>query len=471
MPFSNHPRAQDLKSLAHAVPLPFWTDDPARPEPVPALGADISADLLIVGAGFTGLWAALLAKEANPGRDIVLIEAGETASGASGRNGGFVDASLTHGFDNARARWPGELGALLRLGRENLDAIEATIARLGIDCDALRSGELQVATEAYQVEELSGVPAEANPYGEEFTWLGREQVQVLVHSPTYLGGLFNRNVLMLNPARLCWGLRKACLDLGVRIFEHTPAISLVDDGRAVSVQTPHASIRAARLALATNAFPPLLKRLSYYVVPVYDYVLMTEPLSPAQREAIRWDGRQGVSDTANQFHYYRTTADGRILWGGYDALYHWNNGFGAHLEQNPASFARLSAHFFQTFPQLEGLRFTHTWGGAIDTCSRFSAFWGTAHAGRTAYALGYTGLGVGAARFGAQVLLDLLDGRSNERTQLEMVRKKPMPFPPEPLRSLVVGLTQRSLNQSDLSQGRRNLWLRALDALGLGFDS
>jgi glycine/D-amino acid oxidase-like deaminating enzyme len=131
----------------------------------------------------------------------------------------------------------------------------------------------------------------------------------------------------------------------------------------------------------------------------------------------------------------------------------------------------LAEHFFETFPQLAGVRFSHAWGGAIDTCSRFSAFWGTTHHGRTAYALGYTGLGVGASRFGAQVMLDLLDGQSTERTQLEMVRSKPIPFPPEPLRSMGINWTRLALDQADRNEGRRNWWLRTLDRLGLGFDS
>ena len=142
-----------------------------------------------------------------------------------------------------------------------------------------------------------------------------------------------------------------------------------------------AHVRASRLALATNAFPPLLKRISYYVVPVYDYVLMTEPLTLSQRDSIGWHGREGLSDANNQFHYFRTTSDGRILWGGYDAVYHWNNGFGPHLENKPASFARLAEHFFQAFPQLEGIRFTHAWGGDIDT-SAIQSILGTTHHGR-----------------------------------------------------------------------------------------
>lgn len=439
--------------------------------PQPALTEAASADLVIIGAGFTGLWAALLAKETNPQRDVLVLEADETASGASGRNGGFVAASLTHGFENGLAHWPAELKTLTALGHANLQAIAETVARYNIECDFVNAGELLVATEPYQVADLRSAPERAVPYGEPVEWLDAEQTRALVNSPTYLGALLNTGVAMVNPAQLAWGLRRACLQLGVRLHERTPALSLEDDGRALTVRTPYGRVRAASVALATNAFPPLLKRLSHYIVPVYDYVLMTEPLSAGQRDSIGWHGRQGVGDAGNQFHYYRTTADGRILWGGYDAMYHWNNGFGPQWENDPECFGRLAEHFFQTFPQLDGVRFTHAWGGAIDTCSRFSAFWGTAHRGRVAYAVGYTGLGVGASRFGAQVLLDLLDGKKTERTALQMTRTKPIPFPPEPWRSAVIHLTRWSLNKADQNAGRRNVWLRLLDALGLGFDS
>ncbi|MBI3244857.1 MAG: FAD-dependent oxidoreductase [Chloroflexi bacterium] len=472
MPFAQTPRPKTLTALAEAAFTPFWLDDPRRPEPAAPLTQDTKADLVVVGAGFTGLWTALLAKEADPARDVVLLEAGETADGATGRNGGFVAASLTHGFQNGYARWPKELATLIALGQANLEAIETTVIRLGLDCDFVRSGELVAATEPYQVNDMRPAPALTAPYGEKLEWLDGEQTRARVNSPLFLGALYTASgVAMVNPARLAWGLRQACLASGVRLFEHTPAVGLLEDDKRVVVQTPHGCIQTARVALATNAFPPLLKRLSYYVVPVYDYVLATEPLSAAQRATIGWQGREGLSDAGNQFHYSQMTADGRIVWGGYDAVYYWNNGFGPHLERDTESFGRLAEHLFQTFPQLEGLRFTHAWGGAIDTCSRFSPFWGTAYRGRLAYALGYTGLGVGASRFGAQVMLDLLDGRDTERTALEMVRTQPTPFPPEPIRSIGINLTRWSLDQADRNHGRRNWWLRMLDGLGLGFDS
>ncbi len=472
MIYSNQPRPEAIQSLTDAIHVPYWLDDPAKPTATFPLNQTISTDLLIIGAGFTGLWTALLAKEENPQRDIVLLEAGEIATGASGRNGGFVDQSITHGFHNGLARWPGEFATLLKMGMDNLDAIEQTIKQLAIECDYLRVGDVIVASEPYQVDELKAEIESTKPFDVDYEFYDRERIQEMIKSPFFIAGLNRpRTAALVNPAHLAWGLRKACLNLGIRLHENSPVTRLEEEDRFVVAYTKHGQIRASRVALATNAFPPLVKQLSQYIVPVYDYVLMTEPLTPTQRDSIGWHGRQGISDSGRQFHYTRTTADGRILWGGYDAVYHWNNGFGPHLEKDHGSFARLATHFFQAFPQLEGLRFTHSWGGAIDTCSRFSPFWGTTHHRKTAYVAGYTGLGVGASRFGARVMLDILDNKKTERTALEMVRTKPTPFPPEPLRSIGINLTRWSIDQADHNQGRENLWLRTMNWLGLGFDS
>lgn len=472
MPFARDGSAEHAGSLRDLTLMPFWLDDPRRPAPAPALTGEASADLVVVGGGFTGLWTALRAVERDPGRDVVLVEGATVAHGATGRNGGFCAASITHGFGNGLTRWPDELATLVRLGHENLDAIEESVGRYGIDCDFVRSGSLDVAFEEHQVNDLREEAEVGARYGIDAEFLDREQVRALVDSPLYLAGVLDRHgTAIVNPARLAWGLRQACLDAGVRIHEQSPVTAINDDGSALVLRTPLGRVRARRVALATAAFPPLLRRLTSYVVPVYDYVLMSEPLSDKQRDAVGWRDRQGIGDAGNQFHYYRLTDDGRILWGGYDAEYHWNNGFGPHLDNDHDSYLRLATHFFETFPQLRGLRFTHAWGGAIDTCSRFSAFWGRAHGGRLGYVTGFTGLGVGASRFGADVLLDLIDGLDTERTRLEMVRTKPLPFPPEPLRSVGISLTRRSLDRADRGGGRRNLWLRGLDRVGLGFDS
>ena len=406
---------------------------------------------------------------------MILVEGRRVAWAASGRNGGFCAASITHGLGNGLERFGDEIGLLQRLGRENLEEIEATVARHGIDCDFRLSGEMAVATRQWQLDGLAEAAQAARALGEDPLLLDAGQVRAEINSPTYVGGLWDReSCAIVDPARLAWGLRRACLEAGVRIYEHTPVTAIDDDrGRSgpLRLTTPDGEVVAGRVALAAGARAPLLRRLRAYLVPVYDYVLMTEPLTDAQMGSIGWRNRQGIGDSANQFHYYRLTADNRILWGGYDAVYYYGNKIAASLDQRQRTFEMLAGHFFETFPQLEDVKFSHTWGGVIDTCSRFSAFFGTAKRGRLAYAAGYTGLGVGATRFGANVMLDLLAGQPTERTELQMVRTKPLPFPPEPLRSAGIGLTRWSLARADEHGGRRNAWLRALDSIGLGFDS
>ncbi|MFH8984542.1 NAD(P)/FAD-dependent oxidoreductase [Streptomyces varsoviensis] len=468
-----NPGSFPLRALADAEPRPFWLDDPARPRALPALVGDERCDLLVVGGGYSGLWTALRAKERDPGRDIVLIEAQEAGWAASGRNGGFCAASLTHGLANGQARWPGELLRLEELGARNLDAIEAAVARYGLDCDFERTGEITVATAPHQVAEVREAAALAAGLGlDGGEFLDRDAVRAEVDSPAFLAGLWDRTgVAMLHPAKLAWGLKRACRALGVRIYEHTPGTALSSRGPGVAVRTPYGRVFARHAALGTNAFPSLIRRVRPYIAPVYDHALMTEPLDAERLAAVGWRRRQGLSDSANHFHYFRITADHRVLWGGYDIVHHYGSRVRAEYDHHPATYRRLAHHFFQYFPQLAGVRFSHAWGGAIDTCSRFSPFFGTAHHGRVAYALGFTGLGVGATRFGADVMLDLLAGERTERTGLELVRTKPLPFPPEPVRSLGIGLIQRSMTRADERGGRRDLWLRALDRAGFGFDS
>lgn len=472
MPFARTPRPAAFGAVRDASGVPLWLDDPARPGATPPLEGLHDTGLAVVGAGFTGLWTALLAKEADPGRDVVVLEAGRVGHAASGRNGGFCSASLTHGLANGAERFPAELPRLLELGRANLAAIGETLTRHGIDAAFERTGDLVVATDPHHVAQLDELRALGERHGETPHLLDRDAVRALVDSPRYLAGLLSDGeTALVDPARLAWGLAAACRRLGVRMFEGTAVEAVERAGAGLRLRTAAGAVTAARVALATNAFPPLLRRLRHYVVPVYDYVIATEPLPAGVRASLGWAGRQGVSDAGNQFHYYRLTADDRVVFGGYDAVYYAGNGFGARFEQRPETSALLAEHLVETFPQLEGVAVTHAWGGAIDTCSRFSPFWGTAFGGRLAYVAGYTGLGVGSSRFGAAVVLDLLAGADTELTRLAMVRTKPVPFPPEPLRAAGINLTRAALDRADRTGGHRNLWLRSLDRLGLGFDS
>ncbi|QEC49011.1 FAD-dependent oxidoreductase [Baekduia soli] len=466
------PSRRDRAAYADAAPVPFWLDTAAPRAPDAPLEAPAETDLCIVGGGFTGLWAALHAKAADPAREVVLLEADRIGAGASGRNGGFVVASLTHGLVNGLARFADELDVLERLAAENYDGLRADLDRHGIDAHLDETGELTALLEPHEVARAEHEAGLLRRFGHNVEVLDRDAMRAELDSPTYLGGLWDRTGAgILDPGRLADGLRYACRAAGVRLHEHSPATGLREAGAGVVVATPGATLTARRVLLATSAYPPLLRALRRYVVPVYDYVLVSEPLDAARLDAIGWRHRQGIGDGGNDFHYYRMTRDDRILWGGFDAVYRRGGPVGPQFDTHDPTFARLAQNFFVTFPQLDGLRFTHRWGGAIDTCSRFSVFFGTAHGGRVAHATGYTGLGVAATRFGARVALDLLDGRDTEATRLRYVRRRPVPFPPEPLRTGVIRLTQNRLAAADARQGRRGLWLGTLDRLGLGFDS
>ena len=463
-----------LDAIADADQYPYWYEDVDQPDSNPTLVRTESCDLCVVGGGYTGLWTAIIAKERDPSKDVVLIDAHEVGSAASGRNGGFMDASLTHGIGNGMSRWPDEIEVLEELGQRNLNEIEASIKKYKIDCDYERTGVIEVANTYHPPSYLDEVRAEyelLTRLGHDVTWLDAAAMQEQVHSPIYTGGLWIKNgCALVDPARLVWGLKAAAESLGVRIYEDTKALDLKRDGVGVIVTTPLGTIRAAKVALATNAFKPVLKRLSNFIAPVYDYCMVTEPLTDEQMASIGWGARQGLSDLANQFHYYRLTSDNRILWGGYDAIYYWGGKVSTDLESRPETWAKLSQHFFETFPQLADVRFTHMWGGVIDTSSRFTVFWGRAMGGRVAYALGYTGLGVASSRFGGAVMLDLLDGRRSLATQTEFVKSRPMPFPPEPFRFIGIQTTRWAMNREDKT-GKRNVWLKGLDKMGLGFDS
>ena len=377
------------------------------------------------------------------------------------------DSSWWHFLDplNGRSRWPDEYDTLEQMGADNLAGLEKDVADLGIDCQLERTGVLSVAYEPHQVRWL-----EEQEHG---TWLDEKSVQAEIDSPIFRAGRWSTDdCALVHPGRLVKELARVASDLGVEIHTHS-AVTDIDSRRAgpVSVRTTRGVVRSDKVALATNVFRPLLRRARLLTVPVYDYVLMTEPLSADQMADIGWTNRQGLSDMANQFHYSRLTADHRILYGGYDAIYHSGRQVRPEYEDREASYRRLASHFFTTFPQLEGHGFSHRWAGAIDTSTQFCAFHGLARRGRVAYAGGFTGLGVAATRFAAEVMLDRLDGRPTPRTQLEMVRKSPLPFPPEPFAKIGIEATKWSLDRADHREGHRNVMLRTLDRLGLGFDS
>ncbi|MDQ3128443.1 MAG: FAD-binding oxidoreductase [Chloroflexota bacterium] len=457
-----------------ATAISYWLAASPSGPTRPSLHGETRADVAIVGAGFTGLWTAIALTDTDPSLRVVVLEQETVGFGASGRNGGFCQASLTHGLANGLRHFPDELARLEREGIANLAALVAFTREHAIDCDLEETGGLSVADQPYQVEEFRAWVDEAAEHGEELVFLDRDAVQAEVHSPLWLAGLYQppgRDVV-LDPAKLVRGLARVCEERGIAIHERTrvSAVERRAGGVRLSTETG-ATIHADHVVVATSAYSGWLPRLASHFVPVYDYVLVSDPLTPDQMASIGWERRQGMSDANNQFHYFRLTADDRILWGGYDAIYHRNNGIGPQFDRRPVTFAKLEDQLRRAFPQLTDLGFPYRWGGAIDTTSRFTVTFGQGLGGRLTYALGYTGLGVGASRWAAGVVRDFILRPDSDLLRLRFVRSRPVPFPPEPLRSIAVNLVRHELDRADRNEGRRGIVLRTLDALGIGFDT
>ena len=233
------PRDVIEASLADSVLATFWLDT-APPPAYPTLENDVAADLLIVGGGYTGLWSAVRAKERNPEKSVVLIEMNRIGWAASGRNGGFCDASLTHGRENGLTRWPEEFDELERMGNANLDEIEQTVSRYRMDVEFERTGTLSVATEPHQIEWVSSEPVALN----------EAEVRKQINSPTYLAGAWEKDTTALvHPAKLVSELARVATELGVLIYEQTPAEKVRRDLRVV---TPRATQDGSAAPASTN---------------------------------------------------------------------------------------------------------------------------------------------------------------------------------------------------------------------------
>jgi len=467
---------QHIAALQDSVHCPLWHDQPdVRPEITPSLSQSEHCELLIVGGGFTGLWAALQTKERSPDTDIILIEKTFIADGSSGRNGGFINSSLAHGETNTDHHFPGEADKLYELGQQNMTELLETFKKYSIDARYEAVGETEVATNQHSVDELYKAYHEEKAAGDDVEFFNKEEMQQQVNSPTYLAGLWRKGDQngIIDPARVCWGLKRVLLELGVRIFENTPLDNCepLGNDKMQSDCLGHI-ITSDKVLMATNGYYNPIKAVSRTTVPVWDYQIATEPLNPDQLSSLGWhNSRHAIGNHANMFHYYRVTQDNRITWGGGGAVrYYFNKGTDfAKYADIPERFEQLSKEFFETFPSLAGLKFTHRWSGIIATSTRFCMVPGVTLNGRVAWAVGYTGLGVGATRFGARIGIELLGYQPSEILKMQFVTKKPMPWAPEPFRWFGVRFTQNALVKADQNNGKRGLWLKMLDAMNLGF--
>jgi glycine/D-amino acid oxidase-like deaminating enzyme len=430
----------------------FWLEGAPHEVQAPLQGT-VRADVVIVGGGFTGLWTAYELKLADPSIEVVILEAEEIAFGASGRNGGFamtlLDMSLhhlleRHGAPKARAAHQAVAESVTEIGK---------VCELhGIDCDFHHGGLLVVSTNPSQERRVQRDVAAAEAMGlASIRPLSKEEVRAEVRSPTYLSGLFDENCAVLDPARLSRGLKDVVMAEGVRIFEGSPVTGFETAGTKISASTQNGCVEADQLVLATNAWASRQPQFKRKVVPLYTYVILTEPLSDETWDEIGWANRQGIEDKRNYVHYYRRTADGRILWGGRDGVVYARDKISPAHDANPAVFAKLAETLHRTFPQTRGARITHRWGGPIAITSSFVPLFGSLEPGRVHYGLGYNGHGVAPSHLGGRILSDLVLDNDRGYGDLLFVDAKEGRFPPEPLTWLGAEFTRRVM----LSQDRK----------------
>jgi glycine/D-amino acid oxidase-like deaminating enzyme len=443
------------------------------PHSITPVHGRLEAEVVVIGAGLTGLWTALFLKELEPRLDVAVIEQETAAFGASGRNAGMLSETVDHSHPLAIQHFGRrEAGRLARLGAANVDAMLAWLAARGIDCEYEATGRLIMAHTEAHLEEARVAVAVAESLGlSRFRLLSRDAAQAELHSPLYLGGVAVDAGGILNPALLVDGLRREAVRLGVRLYEQSPVTGIDRKGAGIVVRTRDGVVQGRRAVLATSAWSHrLLPQLARHFIPLYDYILVSEPLTAAQWDLIGWRNRQGVTDGRAFFNYYRPTADGRVLWGTSEAAYYPPNRIGPEHDHSASHYAALRDSWQRHFPALAQLAFPFQWGGAIDSTTRLTPFFGRAIGGRLAYGLGFTGHGLGSTRMAGEILAHMTLDRPTELLDLALVRKKPVPYPPEPLRRWAVSAVTHALRRVDAGE-RPGLLLRLLDRMGLGFSS
>ncbi len=455
-----------ITALANTVFDSYWLSAKQKPTAEPALTEAAACDLLIVGAGFTGLWAAVQAKEEDPNREVIVIEGGEIANGASGRPAAILSTSVMHGLENAKRLFPDEMDELERLGKENLDEFKATIEKYQIDCDLEWGGELTVAVGKEGIPDINSEYALYKQYGHDAHLLNKEQVFNEIRSPLFDAGLWSKKRSgTVHPAKLAWGLKRIALELGVRIYENTPMQSNKRVADGVLVATQQGQITARKVLLATNAFAAGDRRIRRRVAAIRDRIVVTEPLSEAQMEAVGWSNRQGIYDTRTQLNYMRLTADNRILFGG-RLDYFFSNNTDPQSDKKADPYVRLLENFYKTFPMLEGVKVDYAWSGPIGLTTRMAVHYQRYHGGDMIYAGGYSGFGVTATRFGARVGLAILDNKDTPETKLKFANSLPSYIPPEPFRWIGAKITMYALDTLDEKGGWRIPWVRMVEKMG-----
>jgi glycine/D-amino acid oxidase-like deaminating enzyme len=425
----------------------WWIAEAGPPPLLPALAGDLDADVVVIGGGYTGMWAAWHVLDAEPDARVVLLEADRCGFGPSGRNGGFVQSygvsvpALREHYGAAAAE------TLTTASEESVRAIGAWCESQGVDAWYRAAPHLVVSAAPAQ----DGAGAAAVD-GERVVALSGEEVRARCASPLFRGGVEVRVGATVQPARLAFGLRERLRERGVRIFERSRVAAL--EGAIAHTTGGRVRARAAIVAAGpvSGALPPLRDRLTVSS----SHIVLTEPV-PDVVERIGWTGGEAISDGRTLLHYLRTTPDGRIAFGWAGGRMAAGARTSGRMEVDPEIVASARADLVRFFPALEGRAIEHAWGGPIDVSPTHLPFVLTLPGGRAHAAFGYTGNGVGPSHLAGRALAALALGRSDGAAALAFVGAPPRRVPPEPLRVTGAALIRRALVAKEAAEqdGRR----------------
>jgi glycine/D-amino acid oxidase-like deaminating enzyme len=425
-------------SVAPGLEPPWWLLE-APPDPAaPPLQGDAEADVAIVGGGYTGLWTALALAERDPALRIVVLEAAFAGHGPSGRNGGFLE---TYWCALARLRERVGDEDALALARASEGAL-AAVAALPDDVWLRQAGVLRVSASPAQDGALERGPKAARALGvpERAIPLTAGEVAERCRSRAFRRGVLFPDAATVQPARLVRALRRAALARGVRLHESTPVTAI----RPGSLQTPRGRLSAPEIVVATNAWASSWRPLSRHLTNFGSYVVLTEP-APDRLAELGWTRGEAISDGRMFLHYFRTTADGRVLMGSGSGPIGWRGHVDRRFTHDGATAARAEAGLRRLLPGLAGLRVEHCWGGPVDVSADHLPFFGTMRGTRIHYGAGYSGNGVGPSWLGGQILASLVLGANDEWARLSLATRRVPSLPPEPLRRLGGGLIRSAI--------------------------
>ena len=420
--------------------------------PAAALEGEQTADVCIVGGGYTGLWTALRIKELEPGCDVAVVEADVCGAGASGRNGGFLTTWWSKLGTLIKACGEEEGVRIARASEEAVDSIEAFCSEHDIDAHFRRGGWLWVATAPAQVGIWESAIQECERHDvHEFVRLTPDELHEHLDQRTHLAGAFEPRTATVHPAHLVRGLRRVALERGVRIYENSPMLSLRRAGRP-RVRTPDGEITAGTTALALNAWAAAIPELSRAIVPVTSDLVATAP-DHALLERMRWTRAEAIADARLMVHYYQATRDGRIVFGKGGGSLAYNAKIGDDFNHAPRRSAWVAQHMHRILPATVGAEITHTWAGPVARTDDGLPIFGHL-ADNVVHGGGYSGNGVGPSWVGGRILASLALGRSDEWSSAGLVRDPGRAFPPEPVRYLGGRVVREAVRMMEEAEDR-----------------